>query len=252
MRTLYGCHKDAESYPIDITDAEAAGSLDGDRADVCDRCSRRAGTGPVTCKRCRPPIWSSRTGTFDATLRTAPALRAAHAMSRRAYARLMDIDTLFALGARVGDTLVARAETIAVAESSAGGLISAALLARTGAARPTTGGAVLYTRRSRRLLTTLTSDDIAGMRSSSLPYALLARHQRARFRATWGLAETGAAGPKEHLRRSTRPHVHGGRWTSDQRAHAAHRPGRPAAEHDRLRDGGARTAGGHRRRFGGS
>ena len=55
---------------------------------------------------------------------------------------------------------------------------------------------MLYTRRSRRLLTTLTSDDTVGMRSSSPPYAaLLARHQRQRFKASWGLAETGAAGP---------------------------------------------------------
>jgi nicotinamide-nucleotide amidase len=108
----------------------------------------------------------------------------------------MDISNLFALGERVGDKLVARGETLAVAESSAGGLISAALLARAGASAYYFGGAVLYTRRSRRLLTALTSDDTAGMRSSSLPYAqLLARHQRTRFRAHWGLAETGAAGP---------------------------------------------------------
>ena len=108
----------------------------------------------------------------------------------------MDIEALFALGARIGDRLVARGETLAVAESSAGGLISAALLARAGASAYYFGGAVLYTRRSRRLLTTLTSDDTVGMRSSSLPYAqLLARHQRTRFRASWGLAETGAAGP---------------------------------------------------------
>ncbi len=108
----------------------------------------------------------------------------------------IDITNLFALGSLVGDKLVARGETIAVAESSAGGLLSAALLARAGASAYYFGGAVLYTRRSRRLLTTLTSDDTAGVRSSSLPYAqLLARHQRTRFRATWGLAETGAAGP---------------------------------------------------------
>lgn len=108
----------------------------------------------------------------------------------------MDITHLFALGQRVGDKLVARGETIAVAESSAGGLISAALLARAGASAYYFGGAVLYTRRSRRLLTTLTSDDTIGMRSSSPPYArLLAGHQRQRFRASWGLAETGAAGP---------------------------------------------------------
>lgn len=108
----------------------------------------------------------------------------------------MDIVRLFALGERVGDMLAARGQTVAVAESSAGGLVSAALLARAGASAYYFGGAVLYTRRSRRLLTTLTSDDTAGMRSSSPPYAqLLARHQRERFRATWGVAETGAAGP---------------------------------------------------------
>ena len=108
----------------------------------------------------------------------------------------MDIADLFALGTRVGNKLAARGETIAVAESSAGGLISAALLARAGASAYYLGGAVLYTRRSRRLFTTLTSDDTVGMRSSSPPYAqLLARHQRTRFQADWGLAETGAAGP---------------------------------------------------------
>ena len=108
----------------------------------------------------------------------------------------MDMTELFALGLRVGDKLAARNETVAVAESSAGGLVSTALLARAGASAYYLGGAVLYTRRAFRLLTTLTADDMAGLRSSSPPYArLLAQHQRLRFRATWGLAETGAAGP---------------------------------------------------------
>jgi len=110
--------------------------------------------------------------------------------------RLMDTDGLFALGARVGDKLAARGETVAVAESSTGGLISAALLSRAGASAYYLGGAVLYTRRSRRLLTELTAADTTGMRSSSPPWAqLLAGHQRQRFKAGWGLAETGAAGP---------------------------------------------------------
>jgi nicotinamide-nucleotide amidase len=108
----------------------------------------------------------------------------------------MDIDGLFALGTRVGDRLAARGETVAVAESSAGGLVSAALLARGGASAYYLGGAVVYTRRARKLLTALTADELADLRSSSAPYAqLLARHQRTRFGATWGLAETGAAGP---------------------------------------------------------
>jgi nicotinamide-nucleotide amidase len=108
----------------------------------------------------------------------------------------MDITDLFALGTRVGDKLVARGETVAVAESSTGGLISAALLARAGASAYYLGGAVLYTRRAFRRLTTLTADDMAGLRSSSLPYAQrVALHQRERFRASWAIAETGAAGP---------------------------------------------------------
>ena len=49
----------------------------------------------------------------------------------------MDIGKLFALGERVGDRLAAHGQTIAVAESSAGGLVSAALLAH----RPTTSAA---------------------------------------------------------------------------------------------------------------
>jgi len=108
----------------------------------------------------------------------------------------MDITELLARGVRLGDALARRGETIAVAESSAGGLLAAALLSRPGASSYFLGGAVLYTRRSRALLTALTAEDLAGLRSSSPPYAaLLARHQRQRFRATWGLAETGAAGP---------------------------------------------------------
>lgn len=109
----------------------------------------------------------------------------------------MGLAELFALGERIGDRLIARGETIAIAESSAGGLISAALLSRAGASGYYLGGAVVYTRRAFRRFTTLTADDMAGLRSSTVPYArLMARHQRERFRASWGLAETGAAGPQ--------------------------------------------------------
>lgn len=103
---------------------------------------------------------------------------------------------LFALGAQVGGRLAARGETVAVAESSAGGLISAALLSRGGASDYYLGGAVVYTRRAFRRYTTLTAADMAGLRSATLDYArLMARHQRERLRVTWGLAESGAAGP---------------------------------------------------------
>jgi len=89
-----------------------------------------------------------------------------------------------------------RSETLAVVESSSGGLISAALLAVPGASRYFLGGAVVYTAKARVLLMDLPRERVAGMRSASEPYAtLLARTARDRFSTTWGISETGAAGP---------------------------------------------------------
>lgn len=89
-----------------------------------------------------------------------------------------------------------RKQTIAVAESSTGGLIAAALLAVPGASAYFLGGAVVYTRQARRIFMDLPNAAVAGMRSSSEPYALLiARTAKLRFSASWGLSETGAAGP---------------------------------------------------------
>jgi len=103
---------------------------------------------------------------------------------------------LATLAAAVGERLKARGETVSVAESSAGGLISAALLAVPGASAYFLGGAVVYTAKARVLLMDLPKEAVAGMRSSSEPYALLlARTARERFGAVWGLSETGAAGP---------------------------------------------------------
>jgi PncC family amidohydrolase len=106
------------------------------------------------------------------------------------------METLLPAARAIGERLKARGETVAVAESSAGGLISAALLALPGASVYFLGGAVVYTRASREGLLGITDADMAGMRSSSEPYALLlARTVRARMGADWGFAETGAAGP---------------------------------------------------------
>jgi nicotinamide-nucleotide amidase len=103
---------------------------------------------------------------------------------------------LFDRAAVVGERLKARGETIAIAESSSGGLISAALLAVPGASTYYQGGAVVYTARARMRLLEIPREAVAGMRSASEPYAsLLAETVRARFSATWGLSETGAAGP---------------------------------------------------------
>jgi nicotinamide-nucleotide amidase len=96
----------------------------------------------------------------------------------------------------LGARLKARGDTVAVAESSSGGLISAALLEVPGASAYYLGGAVVYTGKARMRLLGITREDVAGMRSSSEPYAmLLARTARENFAATWGVSETGAAGP---------------------------------------------------------
>jgi PncC family amidohydrolase len=97
-----------------------------------------------------------------------------------------------ALAARLKE----RGETIAVAESSAGGLISAALLAVPGASAYFLGGGVIYTQAARRALLHVPDESVKGIRSSTEAYALLkARTARQLLGATWGLAETGASGP---------------------------------------------------------
>lgn len=106
------------------------------------------------------------------------------------------MEELEALAAEIGAALKARGEKIAVNESSSGGLISAALLSVSGASAYYLGGAVVYTPKARVLLTDIPREALEGMRSSSEPYAmLLARNARERYGATWGISETGAAGP---------------------------------------------------------
>lgn len=106
------------------------------------------------------------------------------------------MDTLLAAAAQISEALKARGETIAVAESSTGGLVSAALLSVPGASAYFLGGAVVYTQQARSGLLGISQGEMAGIRSSSEPYALLlARTVRVRLGAQWGLAETGAAGP---------------------------------------------------------
>lgn len=109
---------------------------------------------------------------------------------------MSDLPSLATLAARVGAALRERGQTVAVTESSAGGLVSAALLAIPGASAFFVGGAVVYTRRAGRALLGLTPGDVAGMRGETEPYAaLVANRIRGQLRATWGLGESGAAGP---------------------------------------------------------
>ena len=106
------------------------------------------------------------------------------------------MEVLDDMGREVGEALKELGHTVAVAESSSGGLISAALLSVPGASKYYLGGAVVYTGKARMALMDLPREAVAGMRSASEPYAmLLARTARERFGTTWGVSETGAAGP---------------------------------------------------------
>jgi PncC family amidohydrolase len=96
----------------------------------------------------------------------------------------------------LGVLLKRRTETVAISESSTGGLISAALLSIPGASAYYLGGGVIYTGCARRALLDLPAELPAETRSASEAYAsLCARTIRDKLGATWGLAETGATGP---------------------------------------------------------
>jgi PncC family amidohydrolase len=100
------------------------------------------------------------------------------------------------LAEKVAARLIERKETIAVAESSTGGLIAAALLAVPGASAYFIGGAVVYTKASRVALMDIGDAEMTGLRPSTEAYALLlARRARDKIGATWALSETGATGP---------------------------------------------------------
>ena len=107
------------------------------------------------------------------------------------------MQTLLPMAEKLGARLKARGETIAIAESSTGGLISAALLSVAGASVYFRGGSVIYTAYARSGFLDIPNPLPPPIeRASTEPYALLlANTVRERLSATWGLGETGATGP---------------------------------------------------------
>src|SRR6201996_1026740 len=107
------------------------------------------------------------------------------------------MDSLVPLANKLGARLKERNATIGIAESSTGGLISAALLSIGGASAYFRGGSVIYTAFARKGFLDIPNPLPAPIeRASTEPYALLlADTVRARLEATWGLGETGATGP---------------------------------------------------------
>ena len=106
------------------------------------------------------------------------------------------MDDLIPIAETIAARLKLRGESIAIAESSTGGLISAALLSVGGASAYFMGGGVVYTRQAKQMLLSIDDAAIAQFRAATEGHALiLARAARARFNTTWGLSETGATGP---------------------------------------------------------
>ena len=100
------------------------------------------------------------------------------------------------IAASVAGLLNQKSHTIAVAESSCGGLISASLVAVPGASAYYLGGAIIYTRLAQKEFLGVSEKTMDGRRASTEEYALInAAKVRVKFGTTWGLAETGASGP---------------------------------------------------------
>lgn len=107
----------------------------------------------------------------------------------------MNKELLF-LSKEVGELLISKGHSIAIAESSSGGLISAHLLAIPGASSYFLGGSVIYTRYAQRGFLNVPDSDMEGLRAATEQYAALnADKVRGLLGSTWGLAETGATGP---------------------------------------------------------
>lgn len=96
----------------------------------------------------------------------------------------------------IASILTERGQTVSVAESSTGGLISANLLSVPGASSFFVGGSVVYSLRSRRAYLEFDRDRLKGLKPLSEEMVLeFARAARAKLNTTWGIAELGAAGP---------------------------------------------------------
>ena len=100
------------------------------------------------------------------------------------------------LAPEIAALLTERGESIAVSESTTGGLLSAALLSVGGASNYFAGGGVVYTLASRTALAGVSAEQYANYRGTTPEMlATLAESMRTRLGATWCIAESGLAGP---------------------------------------------------------
>jgi PncC family amidohydrolase len=151
------------------------------------------------------------------------------------------VQALIGIAEQIASHLIVRKQTVSVAESSTGGLISTSLLAVRGASAYFLGSAVAYTRVTRRILMDIPDAEMKGIRSASEPRKLLANQIRSRFASDWRLSETGATGPTGNRYGDAAGDscisVAGGRVYGDRTGNRQSRPGRQYA---RLRKRGAK------------
>jgi nicotinamide-nucleotide amidase len=92
--------------------------------------------------------------------------------------------------------LIARGDSVGVAEGSCGGLVSAALLSVGGASAYYVGGTVIYTPAAARAFVRGAISTPEGLRGATERFAAyLAESVRVKLDSTWGIGEGGAAGP---------------------------------------------------------
>jgi PncC family amidohydrolase len=106
------------------------------------------------------------------------------------------MESLMPLAGEVAELLKKRGETVALSESSMGGLVSAALVAQAGASAFYLGSTVIYTRGAARALYDLKGPPAPDVKPLTEPYvAAMAEVVREKFGASWAISEMGASGP---------------------------------------------------------
>ncbi|QDS71577.1 hypothetical protein FKW77_006013 [Venturia effusa] len=105
-------------------------------------------------------------------------------------------ESLAAIAKEVSDLLKEKGETVAVAETAAGGLTSASLLATPGASKIYKGGVTLYTLESRIAYAGWTEENLKDYKGPTPDLvAGLADHTRKTLGSTYVIGESGTAGP---------------------------------------------------------
>ncbi|MBI3965711.1 MAG: CinA family protein [Chloroflexi bacterium] len=109
-----------------------------------------------------------------------------------------------ALAERVAAQLVKRRETLAIAESSTGGLVSHLLTNVPGSSAWFAGGLVAYSNAAKTDVAGVDPEIVRAGAVGEAAATALARGARTLFGVTWGVGETGIAGPQTG-RRSSKP-----------------------------------------------